>query len=87
MWAITSSTEYLYHVEPYCGASTKLPATGNGQGYDVPVGLIDKCEVKRGHYVYFDNLFTSLTLLDELSSRGIGGCGTVRENILEGAPL
>ena len=38
-------------------------------------------------YVYFVKLFTSLTLLDELSKKGISGCGTLRENRLEKAPL
>ena len=35
----------------------------------------------------FDNLFTSVSLLTELSQRGIGGVGTVRENRLNGVPL
>ena len=27
--------------EPYCGSSTKIQVTGNGQGYDDVVGLAD----------------------------------------------
>ena len=50
-------------------------------------GLCDKCSVGPGHYIFFDNLFTSLTLLDNLSEKGIGGCGTLRENRLEKAPF
>ena len=37
---------YLLHEEPYCGADTDLPDTGLGQGVDVVLGLIEKCEVK-----------------------------------------
>ena len=50
----------VYHAEPYCGTSTKIPITGN-----VVVGLVDACLVGPGNYLYIDNLFTSLTLLDE----------------------
>ena len=36
------------------------------------LGLIEKCEVKVGSTVTFENLFTSLLLLDELTVLGIG---------------
>ena len=87
LWAMASSSGFLYHAEPYCGSSTRIPTTGYGQGFDVVTGLCDKCSVGPGHYIFFDNLFTSLTLLDNLSERGIGGCGTMRENRLEKAPF
>ena len=35
------------------------------------VGLIEKCEVKAGSTVTFENLFTSLPLLDELTKFGV----------------
>ena len=37
---------YLLHAEPYRGADTDLPDAGLGQGADVVLGLIEKCEVK-----------------------------------------
>ena len=86
LWCLASSGGYLYHAEPYCGSSTDLPLTGMGQGADVVTGLLDKCSVSSGT-LYFDNLFISLELLDELTRRGIGGCGTVRENRLRGIPF
>ena len=64
LWCITSSEGYLLHAEPYCGVDTDLPDTGLGQGADVVLGLIEKCKVKVGSTVTFDNLFTSLPLLD-----------------------
>ena len=87
LWCLAASSGYLYHAEPYCGADTQLADTGMGKGADVVLGLLDKCSVPRGHTVYFDNLFTSLELLDALSDLGLGGCGTVRENRLGGAPF
>ena len=50
--------------------------TGLGQGADVVLGLIEKCEVKAASTVTFDNLFTLLPLLDELTKLGIGARGT-----------
>ena len=41
-----SFERYLLHAEPYRGADTDLPDTGLGQGADVVLGLIEKCEVK-----------------------------------------
>ena len=40
-------------------------------------------EIKHLNFqLYFDNLFTSVNLLLELSNRGYGGTGTLRENKL-----
>ena len=78
IWCITSSEGYLLHAEPYCGVDTDLPDTGLGQGADLVLGLIKKCEVKAGSTVTFDNLLTSLPLLDELTELGIGAIGTLQ---------
>ena len=80
LWCIISSEEYLLHVEPYCGVDTDLLDAGLGQGADAVFGLIEKCEVKAESTVKFDNLFTSLSLLDELTELGIGALGTFRKN-------
>ena len=64
-----------------------MPDTGLGQGADVVLGLIEKCEVKAGSTVTFDNLFTSLSLLDELTELGIGALGTLQQNHFHGAPV
>ena len=73
-WSITSSEGYLLYVD------TDLPDTSLGQGGDVVLGLIEKCEVKAESTVTFDNLFTSLLLLDELTELGIGARGTLRQD-------
>ena len=87
LWCLTSTEGYLFHAEPYCGSDTKLKDTGLGQGADVVLGLIEKCNLSSGCTLTFDNLFTSLPLLDELSKRGIGGLGTLRQNRLENIPV
>ena len=64
-----------------------MPDTGLSQSADVVLGLSEKCEVKAGSTVTFDNLFTSLPLLDELTELGIVACGTLRQNRYHGAPV
>ena len=57
-------------MEPYCGSDTQLPSFGMGQGPDVVLGLCDKAAVIEGTLLYFDNLFSSMPLMDALSERG-----------------
>ena len=54
-----------------------MPDPGLGQGADVVLRLIEKCEIKAGSTVTFDNLFTSLPFLDELTELRIGALGTL----------
>ena len=84
---ITSSEGYLLHAEPYCGVDTDLPDIGLGQGADVVLGLIEKCEVKAGWTVTFDNLFNSLPLLDELTELGISTLSTLQQTRFHGTPV
>ena len=87
LWCIISSEGYLLHVEPYCGVDTDLLDAGFGQGADAVFRLIEKCEVKAGSTVKFDNLFTSLSLLDELTELGIGALGTFQKNRFHGVTV
>ena len=64
-----------------------MPDTSLVQGADVLLGLTEKCEIKSGLTVTFDNLFTSLPLLDELTKGGIGALGTLRQNRFRGTPV
>ena len=64
-----------------------MPDTGLGQGADVVLGLIEKCEVKAGSAVTFDNLFTSPPLPDELAELGIGTLGTLPQSRFHDSPV
>jgi hypothetical protein len=86
-WCVCAPNGYMYHAEPYCGASTRLPETGLGLGGNVVLGLLDCIDVPPKTSVYFDNLFTSISLISELSNREIGGTGTVRRNQVFNVPL
>ena len=52
---------------------------GHNQGYKVVMALM-KPYLNLGHHVYFDNLFTSLLLLEDLRSRGTYATSTVPTN-------
>ena len=84
---ITLSERYLFHGEPYCGVDTDLPDTGLGQSATVVLGLIEKCEVTAGSTVTFENLFTKLSLLDELTKLRIGALVTLQWNCFHDSPV
>ncbi|KAJ8892279.1 hypothetical protein PR048_004859 [Dryococelus australis] len=75
LWVAADPSGYIFHVEPYCGTSTRFPTTGNGQGNDV-VGLVDRLQMKKGTRMYFNNFFTSASRRRNLKSNGIGATGT-----------
>ena len=86
-WSICTPEGYVYHSEPYCGSSTRIPKTGLGNGPDVVLGLLDYVNVPKQTFIYFDNYFTSLPLIEQLSHMEIGATGTLRENMSRGLPL
>ena len=51
------------------------------------LSLVQACHVPAGSKLYFDNWFTSLSLLDKLRVDGIGGTGTIRADRCEKTPL
>ncbi|ROI93612.1 PiggyBac transposable element-derived protein 3 [Anabarilius grahami] len=87
IWSLASSSGFVYQMEPYAGSHTRLIETGLGQGPSVVLGLAEKAGVPPGCKFYHDNLFTTLTLVDEMTKRGYGSCGTLRENRLFDIPL
>uniref|UniRef100_A0A8P4GQ65 PiggyBac transposable element-derived protein domain-containing protein n=1 Tax=Dicentrarchus labrax TaxID=13489 RepID=A0A8P4GQ65_DICLA len=87
LWSLASPTGYMFHMEPYCGVHTYLPDTGLGQGPSVVLGLAEQAEVPPGCTFVYDNLFTSLSLIDEMTKRGYGSLGTLRQCHLHDIPF
>ena len=87
MFSLASPAGYLYHAEPYCGSDTYLEEESYGLGGNVVLTLAQYCDVPAGSRLYFDNWFTSLSLLDWLKADGIGGTGTIPADRCEKAPL
>ena len=67
VWSLASSSGYMYHMQPYSGWHTGL-----GQGPSVVLGLAEQAQVPQGCKFIHDNLFTTLSLLDEMTKRGYG---------------
>lgn len=67
VWSLASPGGYLYHIEPYAGVHTLLPETGLGQGSSLVMGLAEQAGVPGGCNFTHDNLFTTLSLIDEMT--------------------
>uniref|UniRef100_A0A8P4GEV8 PiggyBac transposable element-derived protein domain-containing protein n=1 Tax=Dicentrarchus labrax TaxID=13489 RepID=A0A8P4GEV8_DICLA len=87
IWSLASSSWFVHQMEPYVGSHTHLVETGLGQGPSVILGLAEKAEVPPGVKFYHDNLFTTLSLVDEMTLRGYGSCGTMRQTQLHNVPF
>ncbi|XP_018553228.2 piggyBac transposable element-derived protein 3-like [Lates calcarifer] len=87
MWSLASSSGFVHQMEPYVGSHTHLVKTGLGQGPSVVLGLAEKAQVPPGVKFYHDNLFTTLSLVDEMTLRGYGSCGTMRQTQLHNVPF
>lgn len=90
MWSLTTPLGYLLQTEPYQGArgrQTEVP--GLGMGGSVVVDLIAELQQEEGRcfHLTFDNLFTSLQLVDHLTKKNIACTGTIRANRLQDCPL
>ena len=83
VWARCGVSGMLYDFEVYTG---KQPDNKEfGKVGAVVTRLVEHLPKHVGHKIYFDNLFTSLNLVQHLKSEGIWSLGTVRSNRLEGA--
>lgn len=89
MWALTTALGYVLQFEPYQGARGRQ-ATDNdnlGMGGAVVMDLLAELNRDNGYHLTFDNLFSSLKLVDKLTSLGIACTGTIRANRVEDCPL
>lgn len=86
VWCLCSSDGYLFNFEIYTGKSQEK-SIELGLGGDVVTRLLKVVKNPSEHVVYFDNFFTSLPLLAELSNLGFCATGTVRENRCGKAPI
>ena len=77
VWAMADALNgYLYDFNIYTEATGERETA---QGEKVVLTLSGPLKGKH-HRLYFDNYFTSITLLDKLLVRGTYSCGTIRTN-------
>lgn len=88
VWVLTTPLGYVLQFDPYQGArgrQTEVP--GLGMGGSMVIDLISELQQDDSYHLTFDNLFTSLPLVDCLTKKGIGCTGTIRANRTEDCPL
>ena len=88
LWSLCTPKGYLIQFDPYQGAGrSKIEIAPHlGLGGSVVKHLVSTLP-KNPYIVYTDNFFTSITLLEELATMGVGLTGTIRANRTQGCPL
>ena len=77
VWAMADSLNgYLYDFNVYTGATAERETA---LGEKVVLTLSESVKGKH-HQLFFDNYFTSISLLEKLLAQGTYGCGTIRSN-------
>jgi len=84
VWSINSSLGYCIQLDPYQGSGTTMAELGLGGSVVVQLASSLPSD---SYVLYFDNFFTSLRLLQHLSSCGMKATGTVRANRIEDCPI
>ena len=77
LYLLCEATGYIYNMIVCCG---KLdPISGFGHSETVVLKLMEPI-LDRGHTIYTDNFYTSVTLAEQLMTRNTNLCGTLRKN-------
>uniref|UniRef100_A0AAZ1X7W2 PiggyBac transposable element-derived protein domain-containing protein n=1 Tax=Oreochromis aureus TaxID=47969 RepID=A0AAZ1X7W2_OREAU len=74
IWSLASSSGFVHQMEPYVEATHIW-------------WKLDLVRVQVWFLFYHDNLFTTLSLVDEMTLRGYGSCGTMRQTQLHNVPF
>ena len=80
VWSLCTHDGCGVHFEPCFGSQTVVEDQGLGQGPSVVLDLVTKASIPEGSEVFFDNQFTTCSLLERLSKMKLGGTGTVSLN-------
>ena len=84
-WGLCGHDGYPYQVHPYQGRENN--PQGRPLGTKVVNSLCNIVENAENHEVYFDNLFTSISLLDDMRRRKMKATGTLRSNKVLDCPV
>ena len=90
LWVGATSYGYVIFFDPYQGANSKMKkysSLGLGPSIILTYSDVILSKIDASYRFYFDNFFTTVPLLEELSVRKIKGTGTIRENRRAKCPL
>lgn len=80
LWVIADSqTGYTCDFSVYTGSGDGILHSEHGLGYGVVMSLSESF-LNQGYHIFFDNFYTSVTLVNNLFEKGTPSCGTVTEN-------
>ena len=86
VWSLNTPLRYCIQMDPYQGAA--VTDSQLGLGGSVVAKLTDCLPPAEDKYtLYFDNFFTSLNLLQFLSTENMQATGTVRANRVDNCPV
>ena len=85
-WVLATPLGYAIYLSPYQGAAAGYDKT-LGLGHSVVVDLVSQLPPSLPFHVFIDNFFTGMSLLQDLTERGLGATGTVRTNRIDKCPL
>lgn len=91
-WVGATRLGYILWFDPYQGQSAMIPSAYKQFGLGGSVilrfaDILQKREPTLHFHLFFDNFFTSIPLIHELSNRGLKATGTIRENRTSKCPL
>nr|CAH7767392.1 unnamed protein product [Callosobruchus chinensis] len=91
LWAGTTPKGYICWYEPYQGSKTTMEDCYKQMclGVSIVLEYADRLQntFDLPYCFYFDNFFTSLFLIDELTKRNIGAVETIRKNRIVSSDL
>lgn len=92
LWVGATRLGYVMWFDPYQGNSSNIPECYKELGLGASVILkfadvLQSCYPNTPFHLFFDNFFTSIPLIHELTNRGLKATGTIRENRTSKCPL
>ena len=85
-WALCGSDGYPYHIKIYTGMDTSTDRQPLGLSVvNTMADIVIRHSQAKYHQLFFDNFFTSISLIQSLSEKGIRCVGTIRDNRTGGA--
>ena len=87
VWCLCTRTGYLVQAISYQGSTTGYSNPEFGMGGSVVLDLISELPSEVEYRLFFDNLFTSIPLIDHLKQSNIGATGTIRVSRTGKTPL
>nr|CAI5863507.1 unnamed protein product [Callosobruchus analis] len=89
VYVMAGISGYSYNLEIYSGQENKTGQNKNDLGAcaNIVTRLLCNLPSHLNYHVYFDNYYTTLPLLAQLSQRGVQALGTVRRNRIPKCPL